>query len=518
MAAQEGLGGREWGTSLSLRDLLTVVFKRRWLIVAITAAAVAVAVSVCLLLPPSYEVAATLLVSRARAEVPLAPTDSTQAIAGAIDEKELNSEVEILRSRKLIEETLEIVARDGSRPGETEGGRSGEAGAGSPAVRSRFDRIRRSPADQTVAGVHASLDVTAIRKSNIIRVGLVSGDPEWATRFVQTLTERYIQQRVERYQSQQVVAFFEEQMRGAEARLRQSEEALEEFSGIAGFTITKGGPGTDSLASQKALILNRLAELRNELADAGTRVQELSSQIGNLTARLAQEPERLASPNRVFRGPEGEVIEQRLAELRLERDALLQDFKPDSRYVRDIDTQIQLAEARLAEVRAQVDTIDGTEANPLHQELKGELLRAEVERDATRARYRSLSEQVDRYQGNLDALNKNAFQLENLQREARAAEEEYLLYRKKVEEARISAAMDQQRLINVTVAEPAQPPLAPVGRGLTMVMVLALLGGLLGGLVAAFGTELYLDRSFTTGEDMERRIGLVHLASIPEEL
>jgi uncharacterized protein involved in exopolysaccharide biosynthesis len=434
-----------------------------------------------------------------------------------VDENELNSEVEILKSRKLIEETLEIVGAGDLHPQEAAGMRSGEIDGSGPVVRSVSRRNGPSPVVQGVLGLQRSLDVSAIRKSNLIRVGLVSRNPEWATRFVQTLTERYIQQRVERYQSQQVVAFFDEQMRGAEERLRQSEAALEEFSGAAGVTITKGGPGTDSLSGQKALILNRLAELRNELADAGMKMQELSSQIANLESGLAEEPERLASPNRTLRGPESEVIEQRLAELRLERDALLQDFKPDSRYVRDIETQIKLAEDRLAEVRAQGGTIDGTETNPLHQELKGELLRAEIELGATRARYRSLSEQVNRYQGNLDALNKNAFQLENLQREARAAEEEYLLYRKKVEESRISAAMDQQRLINVTVAQPAQLPLAPVGKGLTTAVALALLGGLLGGLVAAFGTEFYLDRSFTTGEDMERRIGLVHLASIPEE-
>ena len=254
MAAQEGLGGRDWGASLSLRDLLTVVFKRRWLIVAITAAAVAVAVSVCLLLPPSYEVAATLLVSRARAEVPLAPTDSTQAIARGVDEKELNSEVEILRSRKLIEETLESIGVATSRPDDE----ARWVGAVSPIlslVRSALGREGLSPFDQKVIELQSDLQVNAIRQSNVIRVGLVSQDPEWATRFIQTLTERYIQQRVERNQSQQVVAFFEEQMRGAEARLRQSEEALEAFSGTAGFTISKGPLGTDSLASNDSLSL-----------------------------------------------------------------------------------------------------------------------------------------------------------------------------------------------------------------------------------------------------------------------
>jgi len=82
---------------------------------------------------------------------------------------------------------------------------------------------------------------------------------------------------------------------------------------------------------------------------------------------------------------------------------------------------------------------------------------------------------VNQYQADLESINNKAFALENLRREAEAAEAEYLLYRKKLEEARISAAMDQQRLINVTIAQPAQRPLTPVGRGLkTIALMLSL--------------------------------------------
>ncbi len=38
-----------------------------------------------------------------------------------------------------------------------------------------------------------------------------------------------------------------------------------------------------------------------------------------------------------------------------------------------------------------------------------------------------------------------AFKIESLQRDTRAAEQDYLLYRKKHEEARISAAMDKDK-------------------------------------------------------------------------
>jgi uncharacterized protein involved in exopolysaccharide biosynthesis len=116
----------------------------------------------------------------------------------------------------------------------------------------------------------------------------------------------------------------------------------------------------------------------------------------------------------------------------------------------------------------------------------------------------------------LDDLNAKAFQLDVLDRDARAAEENYLLYRKKHEEARISVAMDQEKFINVTVAQPAQIPLRPVPRQLAMKLLLSLLIGILGGVGIAFGLENYVGRSFTTGEDIERKLGIPHIASIPE--
>jgi capsular polysaccharide biosynthesis protein len=45
---------------------------------------------------------------------------------------------------------------------------------------------------------------------------------------------------------------------------------------------------------------------------------------------------------------------------------------------------------------------------------------------------------------------------------------------------------------------------------------IALLIGITGGLGLAFGVESYLDHSFTNGDEIERRLGLVHVASIPD--
>jgi uncharacterized protein involved in exopolysaccharide biosynthesis len=498
----------------SLRESLTIVFKRRKMIVFVAAAVLAVAVVVSLLMQPVYVVTATLLVNKARAEVPIAPTESSQTVMN-VSEQDLNSEVEMLKSRKLVEEVLGDLDSEVPALEEKAGMLTGMRSLGS-SLRSALRKPEMSSFDRLVLSVVRNLEITTVRRSNVIRVSYRSSEPEWATLFVRTLTERYIEQRVERYQSSQVVSFFEEQMREAGQRLNERETALKKMSGEAQVTITKGPQGSDPLADQKAVVLNRLAELQNELGNADTDVQEQSRKIANLTERLAGEPERLASPNRNLSDVSAETIKQQLTTLELERDALLQDFKHDSRYVRDIETQIALAEERLEELQRNIGAIDGTEVNPIHQSLKGELLRAEADLEGTRARFESLKNQVTDYKSELETLNQESFEFDSLRREAQAAEEEYLLYRKKFEEARISAAMDQQRLINVTIAQPAQRPIQPEGRGTRSILLLAIGVGILGGIGFAFATELYLDHSFTTGHEMERRLGIPHIASIPE--
>jgi uncharacterized protein involved in exopolysaccharide biosynthesis len=305
-------------------------------------------------------------------------------------------------------------------------------------------------------------------------------------------------------------------MKDAEQRLADHEQQIETLAAGSAITIMRGPQGTDALAVQKGLAMDRLAELESELDSAEVSRQEQLQQAESLRARLAAEPERVPSASRMNMTAASEEIERALAELRLRRDELLQDFKEDSRYVRDIEQQIALAEGRLAEANASAAGVNRTEANPIHLQLKGELMRVETELEGSNARVTSLRSQVASNRRQLETLNASAFEVDTLRRKALAAEEDFLLYRKKYEEARISSAMNQQRIINVTVAQPPMMPLQPVRRGLIRKTLLAVFIGVFGGLAMAFVLERYVGRSFTTAEDIERVLGLSHLASIPD--
>jgi uncharacterized protein involved in exopolysaccharide biosynthesis len=239
---------------------------------------------------------------------------------------------------------------------------------------------------------------------------------------------------------------------------------------------------------------------------------EQSREVKTIRAQLAAEPEKLKAST----PPAAVIIEEALAALRLQRDELLQDFRPDSRSVRDIDAQIKMAEERLERISEDIAGHRGTEYNPVYFELKSQLARAEIELEGTRARESALRAQVLESREGMDEMSAKSVELDGLRRNALAAEEDFLLYRKKYEEARISAAMDQERFIDVSVAQPAQIPLSPLPRGLMTRFFAALAVGIFGGLGVVFGIEFYLNRSFTTGEDIERKLGIPHIASIPE--
>ncbi len=270
-----------------------------------------------------------------------------------------------------------------------------------------------------------------------------------------------------------------------------------------------------SLAAEKQAMLGRLAGFEQQLGDARVQVRQLTERVAALDAQVAGEPERLRSSLRLNQDPTTEELEKALVALQLKRDALVRDFTPDNRQVRDVEEQIRATQERLQGAETRVASINRTELNAVHQDLKGQLLAARADLQAARARHDSLQAEAAHTRRQLDELTEKGLTTEGLRREARAAEEAYMLYQKKHEEARISAAMDQQKIVNVSIAQPAQRPLKPVGPRKALNLLLGLLLGAIGGLGLAFVAE-YFDHSFTTGHDLEARLGIPLLGAIPE--
>ena len=70
------------------------------------------------------------------------------------------------------------------------------------------------------------LDFEAIRRSNVIELSYRSKNPVWTHKVVETLTNLYLERRQALHQVPHAVAFFEEELSAAQARLDAAESEL----------------------------------------------------------------------------------------------------------------------------------------------------------------------------------------------------------------------------------------------------------------------------------------------------
>jgi len=164
-----------------------------------------------------------------------------------------------------------------------------------------------------------------------------------------------------------------------------------------------------------------------------------------------------------------------LAELQNRRTELVSKFRPTERIVTQLDQQIADTQRALQTAEGRITTEEASDVNPLRQTLESDLARGESYASGLTGRIQSMRLQDQSYRDQLARLESQLPVEQQLSREVKLAEENYLLYNKKREEARIGQRMDQQKIANVVVAEPPQVPAFPTGRRNVLATVYVLL-------------------------------------------
>jgi uncharacterized protein involved in exopolysaccharide biosynthesis len=147
--------------------------------------------------------------------------------------------------------------------------------------------------------------------------------------------------------------------------------------------------------------------------------------------------------------------------------------------------------------------------------MKSELGKAEVELGALCARERAIGVQLASAHAQARQLGEASIRQQDLLRGMKTAEESYLLYAKKSEEARISDALDERGIVNVILAEPPVAPVLPKHS----VWVWLLLGvgvATTASLAMTFVVD-YVDPAFRTPEEIVTCLRAPVLASLPRE-
>jgi uncharacterized protein involved in exopolysaccharide biosynthesis len=149
-------------------------------------------------------------------------------------------------------------------------------------------------------------------------------------------------------------------------------------------------------------------------------------------------------------------------------------------------------------------------------QLQDDLLRARAEMAAQQERAMALQKVVESYRGTLRSFRESSYQQRGLQRMRDATEQAYMTYVKKAEEARAAQALDERRIVNVSIAQRATPNYKPVSPNRSLNLLLGLCVGLLSSVATAFSLE-YIDRPVRTEDMLQHVLSLNVLAALPEE-
>jgi uncharacterized protein involved in exopolysaccharide biosynthesis len=212
----------------------------------------------------------------------------------------------------------------------------------------------------------------------------------------------------------------------------------------------------------------------------------------------------------------GAVLQQLKSELltlELKRTELLTKFQPGYRLVQEVDKQIADTRTAITAEESKPLKEQTTDRNPTYAWINEELAKAKSDYSALQARATATQAIVGVYQGKAHQLEVNGFVQQDLLREAKANEDNYLLYLHKREEARIADALDQTRILNIGMVQQPTVPLSPVRSPLMFGLVGILMAGMVS--VGLVFTREYLDTSFRTPSEVLSELNIPVLAAVP---
>ena len=506
-----------------VKDALGVVFKRKRLIFGLFLI-VALGISFAVLsVPSSYEVAGKLVVTRSRGDLLVTPADQRNFnfVLTAPTLQDMAVHAELLKNRSLIEAVAKKLGLDKKKnDAQAQAAETPVAaglnqisvwipwatGGSSGAPKPADDQSRLNAVVDTIA---YGLNVQVTPNSNLIVVRYRSSDPVKGAEIVNTLLDLYRDRYLDLRRSPGVVDFFEEQRKVFETNLQSAETRLKTFQNKSGIL---------SAAVQVDAYARRLAEAESNYVDAQYDLRDAEERVQLLKKELSAQPERVQQSATIKYNPMIQTMQERLLTLEMDKQRLLGLYTENDRRVQDKQMEIDAQKKRLAEAQATqwIPENEVTQINDRRRDLEEKILASTLTAQKNKIRLEGAKQIALEMRDRVRDLGLADVERQALLREVQAASEAYLLYRKKSEEARVTAALDENKITNVAIGEMASRQGTPVGPPKNLSLVFAIMVGLVSGVGGAFLREFF-DGSIKTEHEIRSTVDLPVLGSIPEE-
>jgi uncharacterized protein involved in exopolysaccharide biosynthesis len=508
-----------------MRDFFNILFRHKKKIIFFFLVVTITVTLGTFLATQIYRTDAKLMMLIGRETVTLDPTATTGQVIPMSQSRELemNAELEILKSQELAEKVVDTFGPKAILEGSL-GGSGGrpltfiqEMLRGfSDLLKEARKRLRNflvslgisiplSERDQAVMEFQKNFAVETQKGNNILFLSYEGPEDRLPQSVLTRVVNLFLEKHIIAHRTSGSYEFFDKQTHQLRDQVSKTEEELKKL---------KSKTGVASLDEQRRILMNRVGSLQqeNEATQAGlaisrAKIQELKGKLAGMAPTLVTQETRGAA------NQAADLMRARLYELQIKEQELLSKYTPTSTSVKEVRRQIEEAEALLAKedpTRTQVTT----GVNPAYQDINLELIKESANQSSLEAKARVINSQLGSARSELAELNRTEVMMVNLQRELSLLDSKYRKYSDNLEQARIDQALLTNKISNINVVQKPITSPEPVRPRKAMNIALGIFLGIFGGIGLAFFSE-YLDHSLKIPRDVEEKLNLPTLASIP---
>jgi succinoglycan biosynthesis transport protein ExoP len=481
--------GQPESSGLGLHDILFMLFRHKGKILALTLVGLIAAISVYLLTPPVYESEAKLLVRYVMERSAVDGLDSQIKTPTPENHTLINSEVEILTSSDLIRQVAETVGVE-------------RFVSGPPS---------EANANSAVDSILKSLEVSVIKDTNIISVAFDSNNPKLPMPVVQELVKRYFDKHLAVHRSTGAFEFVRQETATLKKQLVETEaelQKLKDSSGILSITEAKADIAAETGRTQQ--------ELDSAVADVAAqkaRVNDLEKSLSLPATQINETPAQPVS---------GDILEQykslvaRLTDLQRVENELLLKYTAQNPLVKLKTNQIADLEKQRSDLEKQYPALLGTAAAVLVAGQAGQpnITGERAILAGLESKLGALNSRVESLQKRARVISAAAPRFEELERKAQIEETNYRASEASLEKAQIDETLDPSRMPNISMVQTPSPAVK-VKRNIGKMIMGIAGGGLAVGIAIMLVIELFLDQSVKRSVELEKRLNVPLLLTIP---
>jgi succinoglycan biosynthesis transport protein ExoP len=339
----------------------------------------------------------------------------------------------------------------------------------------------------TVSNFLNSIDVSPVRRSNLVEVTFYSHDPALAARIANQLSSDYIDQnlQVKWDQAAKASEWLSGKLAELKANLEKSQGALQEYAQRNNIVYFTGANAKDQ--DRQNLVMARLEQLQQEYTKAqGDRFQKESLYT------LVQEGKEQDLP--------GVLTNSMIQTMMVNQSNLQRDYAR-------LSTTYKPEYPRALALKKQLDVLQAA----IDKQKKALIQNIVDDYRAAVAREKFLSEAIEEQKKVVQDIAERSITYNILKREVDTNELLYENMLGRMGETQVSTTMNAS---NIRIVDAAEVPKAPVKPRILLNLTLGLILGIGLGVGLAFFQE-YLDNTLKTPDDVEHFLRLPSLGLLP---